>query len=71
MKNIRFFYLKKLPFFGGKFSIYLNRPVFVMQNYESHLESWAQLFKVSLRVILLTVLAYSIHNILIFFAEKM
>ena len=32
---------------------------------------WARSFKASLRVISLTVLADSIYNILIFFAEKM
>ena len=31
---------------------------------------WAQLFKVSLWIISLTILADSIYNILIFFAEK-
>ena len=30
MKNIRIFYLIFFPFFGGKFSLYLNRHVFVM-----------------------------------------
>ena len=30
MKNIRFFYLKKCHFLVVKFSIYLNRRVFVM-----------------------------------------
>ena len=31
MKNIRMFYLKNCHFFGVKFSVYLNRHVFVMQ----------------------------------------
>ena len=30
MKNIRSFYLKEIPFFVAKFSIYLNRSVFLM-----------------------------------------
>ena len=30
MKNIRFFYLKNCPFLVVKFSVYLNRHVFVM-----------------------------------------
>ena len=33
MENIRVFYLKKFKFFEVKFSIYLNRRVFVMQMY--------------------------------------
>ena len=32
MKNIRVFYLKKFSFLEVKFSIYLNRRVFVMFN---------------------------------------
>ena len=37
MKNIRVFYLKIFRFFGAKFSIYLNRQVFVMFVHNSRL----------------------------------
>ena len=37
MKNIRFFYLKNFHFSVIKFSVYLNRHVFVMVNFDSYL----------------------------------
>ena len=39
MKNIRVFYLKKFSFLEVKFSIYLNRRVFVMIKFVSFMES--------------------------------
>ena len=39
MKNIRFFYLKNCHFLVVKFSIYLNRGIFVMHGYVNVLSS--------------------------------
>ena len=39
MKNIRVFYLKIFSFFGVKFSIYLNRCVFVMYHFYTSIDA--------------------------------
>ena len=86
MRNTRIFLSENFHFLVVKFSIYLNRHVFVMCNLKclsgqvlvfqtlDHLgpvvQSVVSLTSL-LRVISLTILADSIYNILIFFAEKM
>ena len=48
MKNIRMFYLKNCHFLGGKFSVYLNRHVFVMWGFTVQSTNYGHIESISL-----------------------
>ena len=61
MKNIRIFYLEKFPFLAVKFSIYLNRRVFVMYLVSEDGAGWLRCFSLVFKICAVRRLLFTLY----------